>query len=90
MYQRLRLPCDMVSQMSLGENGYCISYDHPEAGVGLIRLLVELLVVRHLVFGVDHSAEEVSNLEPFLWSFCLAIGAATGSSRLSNRLPREG
>ena len=52
----------------------------------LVRLLVEALVVRHLVFGVDHAVDEVSALGSILatGSSTGAIGAATEQCRLCN------
>jgi hypothetical protein len=41
------------------------TYNHPEAGVSLVRLLVKSLVLRHLVLSVDQT---VSGLEIMLGS----------------------
>ncbi len=54
MYQRLRAFCELSVPLS-GSIGTIRSYNHPEASVSLVCLLVEALVLRHIVLGVDQA-----------------------------------
>lgn len=54
MYQRLREFCTRVSIFARLASE-TVSYDHPEASVSLVGLLVEVLVCRHVVLSVDQT-----------------------------------
>lgn len=56
MNKRLREPCRRISKPVADKcNPSIRPYNHPNAGMSFVGLLVEALVLRHLVFRVDHT-----------------------------------
>lgn len=55
MYHRLRAFYRLSAPLS-GSSGMIDPYNHPETSVGFVSLLVEALVLRHIVLGVDQAA----------------------------------
>lgn len=55
MYHRLRAFYGLSAPLS-GSSGMIDPYNHPETSVGFVSLLVEALVLRHIILGVDQAA----------------------------------
>lgn len=58
--RHIRQPAVFFHSISL--EGFVATYNSPETGVVLVGGLVELLVLRHAVGGVDHTAERCSSV----------------------------
>lgn len=78
MYQLLRGFCRCVS-IARASRSLIRAYNLPQAGVSLVRSLVEALVLRHPVLGVDHTmARRQSRFSP---SYAHPLGKSCGTRR---------